>query len=211
MKWTRATVTALTAASMATVLGACSGGSGSEKPTRSTPYGPTTTSPAPSVSAPTPTSPATSYDPNSPQERAKEMVRAYFEVSDECLQEPSKAKATCFDSVATTSALNDLRSALSSAQAAQTKQIGFLQVVSTTLLKTDLTNKPKESPPTVPNMTFGVCYDVSEVNVVDYNGKSIVPPDRKPRGIENVTVVNYKYPDPTQWRVGYVLPTGKSC
>lgn len=209
MTWTRTATAALAAASLAAALGACTGAKGLESPTQSTAASPTQT--LVGTTKPTTTSPTMTYDPNSPQVRAKEAVRNYFEVSDTCLQEPTKAKATCFDAVAITSALNDLRSALSSAQAAQTKQIGFLEVVSAELLKIDLTNAPKGTPPAVPNLTFSVCYDVSKVNVVDYSGKSIVPPDRKPRAIENVTVVNYKYPDPTQWRVGYVVPTNKSC
>ena len=38
----------------------------------------------------------------------------------------------------------------------------------------------------------------------DKDGKSIVPPSRKPHVPVNVSVLNYKYPDPAQWRVGLV-------
>lgn len=144
MKWIRTTVTTLTAASIATVVGACSGGGGVEKPTQSTSSGPATTSPAPSVSTPTTAIPPTPYDPNSPRERAKEAVRAYFQVSDECMQDPVKAKLTCFDSVAVSTELNDRRNALNSAKAASTKQVGSLRIVSMKPEKIDLTNKQKD-------------------------------------------------------------------
>lgn len=209
MTWTRTATAALIAASLTAVLGACTGATGMETPAESTASSQATTPVAPTQ--PATASPTTTYDPNSPQERAKETVRAYFKVSDTCLQDPPKAKATCFDNVAISTALTDFRNALSSAQAAQTKQIGFVQVVSSKILKTDLTNKPKETPPTIPIVTVAVCYDVTKVNVVDYSGKSIVPPDRKPRAVVNMAVVNYKYPDPTQWRVEYLVPTGKPC
>jgi hypothetical protein len=46
--------------------------------------------------------------------------------------------------------------------------------------------------------------DVSKFNIVDKDGRSIVPPSRKPHVPVNVTVYNYQLPDPTQWRVGLV-------
>jgi len=47
---------------------------------------------------------------------------------------------------------------------------------------------------------------VSGYNVVDQAGQSIVPPDRAAMSPLEVSVYNYEYPDPTQWRVGYVVP-----
>lgn len=208
MALTRTTTTALTAVAVAAALAACSGATG--------PSGPTSTSTQAttlSTSTSTAASPTTTTD--SPEAiataRAQEMVKAYFQVSDACMQDPQKATPTCFDLVAISTALVDLRNALGSAQAAHTKQIGSLQVESSEVAKVDLTNKPKETPPTIPTVTLSVCYDVSKVNVVDSQGNSIVPPDRKSRAIETVAVVNYNYPDPTGWRVGYVVPTAKKC
>lgn len=215
MTWTRTATAALTAASIAAVFGACTGAGGLENPTQSTASSRATTSAAPTkptaASPTTKDSPTTTYEPNSPQERAKETVREYYRVATGCMKNPKETAATCFDSAAVASELADLRDGLSAAKAAQTKVLGDAVVESVNVVKVDLTNKPKESPPTLPKVVVRVCYDVSKVNVVDYRGKSIVPPDRKPRAVEDVTVVNYKYPDPTQWRVGYTVPTGKSC
>lgn len=127
------------------------------------------------------------------------------------MQDPLKSKSTCFDQVAISSALTELRNTLALAQAARTKRVGYLEIVSAKVSKIDLTNRPKESPLTIPTVTVDVCYDVSKLDIVDATGKSIVPSTRKPRAIEKVAVVNYKYPDPTQWRVGYVVLTGNSC
>ena len=55
-------------------------------------------------------------------------------------------------------------------------------------------------------MEFRVCTDVSGFNIVDKDGKSVVPADRKPHVLVDVAVLNYKYPDPAEWRVGYVVP-----
>ncbi|WP_170119948.1 hypothetical protein [Branchiibius hedensis] len=107
--------------------------------------------------------------------------------------------------------LDSLRNTLTSAKTAYTKQIGSTQVISVKQTKIDLTNKPKETPPSIPIVTYSVCFDVSKVNIVDYQGKSIVPPDRKPRAVETVAVANYQYPKATGWRVAYTQPTGKTC
>lgn len=214
MIWTRTTAAALITASIAAALTACTGPKVPESPSSISRQAPTSTSPPVVPSSTRNTSPSTTSSA-SPEtvaiSRAKEVVRAYFQVSDACMQDPQQTAATCFDSVAISSALTDLRNGLGSAQAAQTRQIGSLRVVSINLKQVDLTNKPRAAPPTIPSVTVGVCYDVSKVDIVDHQGKSIVPPTRRSRAIENVTVVNYKYPDASSWRVGYVVPTDKSC
>ena len=139
------------------------------------------------------------------------MVDQYFSVSDRCLFDPQSAPMTCFDGVAIGTELDSLRNTLTSAKTAYTKQIGSTQVISVKQTKIDLTNKPKETPPSIPIVTYSVCFDVSKVNIVDYQGKSIVPPDRKPRAVETVAVANYQYPKATGWRVAYTQPTGKTC
>ena len=67
-----------------------------------------------------------------------------------------------------------------------------------------LTNKVSQTPPIVPEVVFRACEDLSNLSIVDKDGKSIVPPSRKPHVLVDVSVLNYKLPDPTQWRVGRV-------
>ncbi len=214
MLWTRNTAAVLAAASVAVALAACSGASGLQRPT-SNPTQAATSSASTMTSSRTLTPATPTPAPTGPEEiatsRAEDAVRAYYRVSTECMKDPPAASATCFDGAAISSELVNLRNGLASARAAHTKVIGDATIDSMTSVKTSLTNKPKETPPTIPKVVFNVCYDVSKVNVVDYQGKSIVPPERKARAIAKVTVLNYKYPDPTQWRVGFVEPTGKSC
>ncbi len=214
MALTRTTTAALAAAAVAVALASCSGATGPEspsvKPTQETSSG---YSAVPTSSSSTTTSPTPSVD--SPEaiatSRAGAVVRDYYRAGTECMKDPRSTPVTCFDAVAISSELINLRNGLTSAQAAQTRVIGDATIDSMTRARIDLAYKPKETPPTIPVVVFNVCYDVSKVNVVDYQGKSIVPADRKSRAVEEVAVVNYKYPDPSQWRVGYVVPTDKTC
>lgn len=163
---------------------------------------------APPSSAPS-TSPTTATATTSAQDAAaagaEEVLRAYYRSQTTCLSDPSKAALTCFDQVAIGTALTDMRNALVSAKAVQTRASGDIDVVSASATKVDLANSPTKTPPVVPQVAFQACIDVSMFNVVDKNGKSIVPADRKPRSVGSVVVANYKYPDPTQWRVAYIV------
>ena len=159
--------------------------------------------PTPSVSTPTPTS-----TPTSPEDEAvagaEEVVPAYYRAVVECLTDPADTATTCFDDVATATELNNMRNALASAQQMQTKTSGSIEVVSMQVVKVDLSDDVKATPPLVPEVVFRVCADASGFDIVDANGKSIVPPDRIEHGYDQVTLLNYSYPDPTKWRVGLV-------
>jgi hypothetical protein len=134
---------------------------------------------------------------------ARKVLDHYFRVRDTCLNHPEKAKTSCFDKVAIGTELRNNRNALANAKAYGLRQIGRMTVVSVKPVKVDLTNNLKQQPPVIPTVTFTVCYDVSKVNIVDANGKSIVPSDRINHGRHRVSVYNYNYPDQARWRVGY--------
>lgn len=170
---------------------------------------------APSTGAVSPT-PLPSMTTASPEDEAamhaEEVVRAYFRAEAQCLTDPPHTPITCFDNVAITTELDNLRNSLVSAQAMATRVSGEIDVVSIDRESVDLTNKVTEQPPTVPQVVFSVCADVSRFNIVDKDGKSIVPADRKPRSRVELHVANYKYPDMTQWRVAYiVVPKDSTC
>lgn len=207
MRAVAATLTLTLTLGSVLLVSACGSGGSNETTSSSTTSSPTSLS----SSVPSSSTSSAVADPNSPQARSGAMVDQFFAVSSRCLFDPQKTPMTCFDSVAVGSELTDLRNELSSAKTAYTKQIGSTRVVWAKRLKVDLTNKPKETPPTIPIVTYSVCYDVSKVNIVDYQGKSIVPPNRKPRGIVTVAVANYHYPSPAGWRVAYEQSTGKTC
>ncbi len=163
----------------------------------------TTTTPAPSTSSSTPIPTPTTKSPEEVAAgNAEAVYREYLRAQTRCLSDPLKTLPTCFDNVAIGDERNTSLQALRAAQEVGSKVSGEVTIVSIKTTKVDLTNKVKESPPTVPEVVFAVCMDVSKFNIVDKDGKSIVPPSRKPHVPVKVSVLNYKYPDPAQWRVG---------
>lgn len=193
----------------AILLAACTdGGAGTPTGTTSVVIG--------ASSTPPPSTPSTSVMTTPPTEaataRADEVVRAYYRAQSTCLANPDKVEVTCFDQVAIGTALADARNSLVSAKAMQTRTVGGIQVISAQTTKVDLANDVTKTPPIVPMVAVRTCIDVSNFNVVDKEGKSIVPPQRKPRSVGSVVVVNYKYPDPSRWRVAYIVPeSGGTC
>jgi hypothetical protein len=178
-----------------------------------TPTATPTTSPSAVSSAPSPSeSPATPSPEDEAAAHAEEVVRAYNRVQVQCLADPPNTPITCFDGVAITTELTTLRNSLSSAQALQTTASGSIEVVSVEVVKVDLANDLSVSPPIVPEVVLRVCEDVSQFNIVDEAGNSVVPADRPDHVLVDLSVLNYAYPDPAQWRVGFVTAVeGSAC
>lgn len=161
----------------------------------------TVATPTPTPTTPTP-SPTTSPEDEAAA-RADEVVRAWLRAQTDCLADPTAVQLTCFDGVAVGSELNDLRNALSGAQALGNTVSGSIDIVSLDVRSVDLALDLGVTPPVVPTVLFGACLDVSGYNIMDSNGQSIVPSDRPDHVSSRIGVVNYSYPDPTQWRVEY--------
>ncbi len=200
---------ALAAVAVALTLTACSSSNGTPPSSSSvTTSSGTSTTPSPTPS-PTPT---TTSPEDLAAQHAESAYRDYLRAQTTCLSDPRKTPPTCFDAVAIGTELNTMRQAFSGAQQMDTKTSGDITVISIKTKSVDLTNKVNESPPTVPKVVFAVCMDVSKYNIVDKDGKSIVPPNRRPHVPVIVSVLNYKLPDPAQWRVGLVTEVkGESC
>ncbi|MGV8968302.1 MAG: hypothetical protein ACOH2F_18720 [Cellulomonas sp.] len=174
------------------------------------------TPPSPVETGAPSTPPATSPTPSSSPEgdaelRAEETVRAYLRAQTDCLSDPPTTEPTCFDTVAIGTELVNLKNALTSAQAMETRVAGEIAPASIQMQGVDLASDPAVSPPVVPTVVFVVCADVSAYNVVDKAGQSIVPPDRAATSPLEVSVYNYEYPNQAQWRVGYVVPAEDSA
>ncbi|MGB8385823.1 MAG: hypothetical protein WCG47_32060 [Dermatophilaceae bacterium] len=190
------------------LLAACTAGSTAADPTTSTTSPSSTVTSTSTVSA---TSTTTSPE-DSAAAHAEEVLRAYYRAQTACLADAAKVEMTCFDQVAVGTALTDMRNALSSARARETHVNGAIEVVTVDRNSVDLANDPTKTPPVVPQVTFRVCIDVSGFNIVDKDGKSIVPADRSARSVGSVVVANYRYPDPGDWRVAYIVPDkGATC
>ena len=168
-----------------------------------TPAQTSTSSPAESAT-PSPTTSPTPTPEQAAGEDAEKVARAYYEAVANCLVDPPNTEMTCFDEVAIATELNDRRNSLLSAQVMGTKSTGSIEIVALEVAGVDLTNNPETTPPQVPIVTFRVCRDVGGFNLTDKDGKSVVPADRPARGIDEVHVANYSYPDPTQWRVAFL-------
>ncbi len=182
---------AVAALGMSVVLGACQQGApgGDPTPTEASPTVTASPSPSPSESK-TPEEEAT--------ELAEQAVRDFYDVEGAAMQDPENFKQEDLKEVAVGTALTDLQNQLSAARGLKQHAIGEMKVVEIKDPKTNL--KPKDDVPTV---EFLVCYDVSDLNIVDEDGKSVVSPDRKDTGVERVGVANYDYPDPEEWLVAF--------
>lgn len=193
------------AVALALALSACS--TSSEDPPASS----TTSTPSTASSTPAPT-PSTKSAEDIAAGHAESVYRDYLRAQTTCLSDPRKSLPTCFDAVAIGTERDTMLQALSAAQEVDSKTSGDITIISIKTVKVDLTNKVNESPPTVPQVVFAVCMDVSKLNIVDKDGKSIVPPSRPPHVPVAVSVLNYKLPDPSQWRVGLVTEVkGQPC
>ncbi|QZN87022.1 hypothetical protein [Cellulomonas sp. C5510] len=193
----RQALSVLVAALVVVLAAGCTGEP--RPPTTSTTSG----TPTPSAASPSLTPVPSPEDAATP--RAEEVVRSYLRAQTDCLTDPPATEITCFEAVAIGTELVNLKNALTSAQAMETRVVGEIVVAAVELQGIDLTSDPAASPPVVPTIVFDVCADVSGYNVVDKDGRSIVPPDRAATSPLEVSVYNYEYPDQTQWRVGYVV------
>lgn len=172
--------------------------------------------PLPSITG---TAPATSATPTptplTPEEQAqtaaKAVIQAYWASIPKCLHDPVNTPITCFDDVAISTELDEVRNQLSAAKFAKTVSSGTITVVSAEVLKVDLTNNVKVTPPVVPYVTYRVCLDMSQLTYVDKDGKSLFTADRKLRPVSHMTVVNYELPDPSKWRVGFQIAQNATC
>ena len=187
-----------------TVAACAAGGpaaTGTGSPTPSTPGSPTGTT----VSSPPPASPSPSLPPVKQEavDAAQDAIKRYFRVRDDVGHQPTVENLAAYEDVAIGTALNDARNAHILMMEDKVHQTGYTVVESMTNPRVDLTNRVQVTPPEVPTVMLDVCYDVSDVDLINAQGKSVVPPDRKPRGVERIRVYNYTYPD-GPWKVGLV-------
>jgi hypothetical protein len=177
------------------VLSACQSDPGSSTAPSASPSASASPSPSPT--------PTTKSPEDEAIEQAEQALRAYYPVLDRSLQDPDGFNLEDYKTVAISSALVDAQNRFNAIAAQDLTQVGDIKLSSIEASKADLTFKPNVSPPEIPTVEFQVCYDVSGLNMVDKDGTSIVPADRKPRGVDRVGVSNFEYPD-GPWLVGFV-------
>lgn len=153
---------------------------------------------APVSNAPTPTQ---TSDTEIASAAASDNVRSYFRVVDELRQDSSKSLEG-LRKVATSAQLTTQSRLLENERAKKLRQVGDTELSDVSVESVNLDNSNPEAGK-VPTVMVDVCWDVSDADLVDASGKSVVSPDRVDVGWTRYTVANYDYQtDPvTGWRV----------
>jgi hypothetical protein len=155
----------------------------------------------PSSQAPTTSSPA----PQSESEKASLAVSAlvadYYATVDRLSQDANAPLSQLLD-VATSLQLSAQRKLLKTQREKGQRQTGDTRVAEVKVQSVNLDNSHPKSGK-VPTVEVDVCWDVSDVDVVDADGRSVVVPTRPDAGWTRLTVANYDYKsDPVKgWRV----------
>lgn len=183
-----------TAALIVAVMTSCTDGA--------QPSAPTGTTSTPTLSSPTPTNTTSATTPSAtPQSdseiaatAASTLLRSYFVAVDQVRQDADRP-VTDLESVASGTQLTAQKNLLENQRERGLRQLGDTRVIEVTVESVNL-----DDPATA---IVDVCWDVSEVDVVDGSGESVVSPDRKNAGWTRFTVTKAAgQPAPTDgWRV----------
>ncbi len=128
-------------------------------------------------------------------------MRNYFAVVDETRSDLA-SDLTRLKAVAISTQLSAVNALLRRQRDAGQRQVGTTAINDLTVQSVNLDNSAPDAG-RAPAVVIDVCWDVSEVDVLDERGKSIVGPDRPDTGWTRYTVANYDYAaDPSGgWRV----------
>lgn len=161
-------------------------------------------SPSPTPSSPAPTNSATATPPSDTElasEAASAVLRKYYDVRNQLRQDPEQPLAL-LDEVAIGTELAAHKNLFKNERKQGLHQIGTTKVAELEVQSVNLDNSdPKAGK--VPTVQIDLCFDVSDVDVVDAEGKSVVSPDRPDTGWIQFLVSNYQWDaDPESgWRV----------
>jgi hypothetical protein len=163
---------------------------------------PTTTPASPSSSTPATT---TSSSPTSPSEiaaaNAEAAVHRYFGVLDHVRKDPS-VPLSALSKVAISTQLSAQQNLVSGERSKGLRQTGATRIDE---LKVQAVNLDDSQPSVgkVPTVTVDVCWDVSEADLIDKSGQSVVKASRADTGWTRYTVANYHWSkNPSDgWRI----------
>ncbi|WP_246000323.1 hypothetical protein [Nocardioides pocheonensis] len=184
-------ISALATALLLAALAGCAGG---DDPAAT--QSPTPSSPAPTTATSTPPT-----DSEKASAAASAVLREYNDVGNQLRQDPSQPLSR-LQSVATSTELAAQRNLLRNERKRGLHQVGDTKIA---VLKVESVNLDNSDPSTgkVPTVQVDVCFDVSNVDVVNANGESIISPDRPDTSWIQFLVSNYRWDkDPDRaWRV----------
>lgn len=160
-----------------------------------------TESPSSSASSPTPTQTKRPTDSEVAADRASQVVRDYFSAVDLLRQQPNRPLKK-LKSVAISTQLAAQENLMRNQRSAGHRQLGNTEIAALKVQSVNLNNANPEAGQ-VPTVQVDVCWDVSQVDVVDSSGSSVLSRDRKLRAWTRYLVANYEWetnPD-RGWRV----------
>jgi len=167
---------------------------------------PTPSSAAPSSSAPT----SASVVPVSAEDQAvadaSDLVVKYYAAIDRVNLDPNTDANTLRDVTANEAFDLQLRTALQTKSRGLT-QIGNVRVLDVKPFSIDLSSDSTTNPRKYPTIVMDTCIDVTGVNVVDAEGKSVVATTRPPQSAARIDVVQFDF----GWRVNAIESAGQPC
>jgi len=153
-------------------------------------------SPAPTTTTPTPPS-----DSEVASEAASAVLRNFYDVRNQLRQDPSQP-LTLLDEVAISTELAAQKQLFKKEREQGLRQTGETRLVELSVQSVNLDNSdPKAGK--VPTVQIDLCFDVSDVDVIDKSGNSVIVPGRPDTGWIQFLVSNYQWDtDPDgAWRV----------
>ncbi len=169
----------------------------------------TTETPSASTSAtPSPSSPATASATTTPptdtevaSEAASARLRGYFATVDQLRQQPTRPIGQ-LSAVAISTQLAAQKRLIQGQRSSGLRQTGSTTIAKLIVQSVNLVNTGRKAGK-VPTVQIDVCYDVSGVDVLDSDGKSVVGPGRPDTGWVRFLVANYKFKAAPKggWRV----------
>ena len=145
-----------------------------------------------------PSEPATTTAPaTSPSETevaskaASKLLRRYFATVDRLRQQPERPIGQ-LGAVAVSTQLTAQEKLIREQRSNGLRQTGSTNIARLTVQSVNLDNTDPQAGQ-VPTVQIDVCYDVSGVDVLDKDGKSVVTPDRPETGWVRYSVANYQW------------------
>lgn len=141
---------------------------------------------------------------------ATKLLHKYYAVRDELRQKPD-SPLTELQAVAISIELDAQQKLFKDERARGLRQTGDTEIAELTVQSIDLDNSdPKAG--RVPTVQIDACFDVSDVDILDRNGKSVVGSNRPDTGWIRYTVANYEWSkNPTGgWRVASSRNLGRT-
>jgi hypothetical protein len=161
----------------------------------------TNPSPSPTTSASTTATPTPRSDSEGASEAASAVLRRYYDVRNQ-LRKDAAQPLTLLEEVAASTELAAQQNLFKKERKQGLHQVGTTRVAVLEVQSVNLDNSdPKAGK--VPTVQIDLCFDVSQVDVVDANGKSVISSDRPDTGWIQFLVSNYQWDtDPDGgWRV----------